>query len=155
MQTISVSGRTFKTEVTSVEKTHEGRWKVTTSNGMSRDYRAVIIANGHLWDPRWPNFPGVFSGTAIHSGEYRTAAPFDGKSVLVVGIGNSAVDIAVDLCKRAKSVSLSTRTGAYIMPKYLMGIPVDRWSTFFSRRLKLPPCAPRMSRTSGSRDFRR
>jgi dimethylaniline monooxygenase (N-oxide forming) len=58
--------------------------------------------------------------------------------VLVVGIGNSAVDIAVDLCKRASHVALSTRSGAHIMPKYLMGIPVDRWSAFLTRSLKLP-----------------
>jgi cation diffusion facilitator CzcD-associated flavoprotein CzcO len=55
--------------------------------------------------------------------------------VLVVGIGNSAVDIAVDLCRRARSVTLSTRRSAWIMPKYLMGIPVDRWSRFFVKRL--------------------
>ncbi|MFX8637277.1 hypothetical protein ABTM28_21385, partial [Acinetobacter baumannii] len=61
-----------------------------------------------------------------------------------VGIGNSAVDIAVDLCKRARSVSLSTRTGAYVMPKYLMGIPINRWSAFLSRKLKFPTLLTRM-----------
>ncbi|MEH2474260.1 dimethylaniline monooxygenase (N-oxide forming) [Nitrobacteraceae bacterium AZCC 2161] len=134
----------FNTEVKSVEKLNGGRWIVRTGNGEAREYSAVIIANGHLWDPRRPSFPGEFSGTAIHSREYRTADAFDGKSVLVVGIGNSAVDIAVDLCKRASSVSLSTRTGAYIMPKYMMGIPVDRWSTFFARKLRFPTLLTRM-----------
>jgi dimethylaniline monooxygenase (N-oxide forming) len=132
----------FNCEVTSVEKS-DGRWQVTTREG-SRLYRAVIVANGHLWDPRWPTFDGAFDGIAIHSSQYRTAQPFEDKKVLVVGIGNSAVDIAVDLCKRAKSVALSTRTGAYIMPKYLMGIPVDRWSAFFARKLKFPTLWTRM-----------
>ncbi|QUS39226.1 monooxygenase [Tardiphaga alba] len=126
----------FNCEVTSVEKADEG-WRVSTGDGV-RTYRSVIVANGHLWDPRWPAFPGHFEGTAIHSSQYRTAQPFDDKRVLVVGIGNSAVDIAVDLCKRAKTVTLSTRTGAYVMPKYMMGIPIDRWSAFFGRKLKLP-----------------
>lgn len=133
----------FNTEVTSVEKLPDGRWRVTSKKG-PRDYRAVIVANGHLWDARWPSFSGTFNGTAIHSSQYRTAAPFDDKRVLVVGIGNSAVDIAVDLCKRAKCVALSTRTGAYVMPKYMMGIPIDRWSAFLSGKLKLPTLLTRM-----------
>ncbi|MET0971256.1 MAG: FAD-dependent oxidoreductase [Tardiphaga sp.] len=132
----------FNCEVTAVDKT-DGGWRVTTNEG-TRDYRAVIVANGHLWNPRWPSFPGSFNGTAIHSSQYRTAQPFEDKNVLVVGFGNSAVDIAVDLCKRAKHVTLSTRTGAYIMPKYMMGIPTDRWSAFFARKLKFPTLLTRM-----------
>lgn len=133
----------FNTEVASVTKLPDGRWRVISNDG-ERDYRAVIVANGHLWDARRPSFTGTFSGTAIHSSEYRTAAPFDDKRVLVVGIGNSAVDIAVDLCKRAKSVTLSTRTGAHVMPKYMMGIPIDRWSAFMSAKLKFPTLLTRM-----------
>jgi len=136
----------FNCEVTAVEKDRLG-WRVTsTQNGQSdtRYYGAVVVANGHLWDPRWPSFPGTFSGTAIHSSQYRTAQPFEDRKVLVVGIGNSAVDIAVDLCKRASHVALSTRTGAYIMPKYMMGIPTDRWSSFFARKLKFPTQLTRM-----------
>ena len=136
----------FNCEVTAIEKERLG-WRVTSNQNGQRDtryYGAVIVANGHLWDPRWPEFPGSFNGTAIHSSQYRTAQPFEDKKVLVVGIGNSAVDIAVDLCKRTTSVALSTRTGAYIMPKYLMGIPVDRWSAFFARKLKFPTLLTRM-----------
>ena len=133
----------FNAEATAVEKAADGRWTVTTSQG-TKNYRAVVVANGHLWDPRWPDFPGTFDGTAIHANQYRTASPFEDKRVLVVGIGNSAVDIAVDLAKVAKSVALSTRTGAHIMPKYLMGIPVDRWARFFARKLRFPTVATRM-----------
>ena len=133
---------TFRAEVARVEP--EGgdaagaRWRVTLASGESRRYAAVVVANGHLWDPRLPTFPGRIDGPVIHSHHYRTAAPFEDRDVLVVGIGNSAVDIAVDLCRRARSVTLSTRRSAWIMPKYLMGIPVDRWSAFLSRRLRLP-----------------
>jgi cation diffusion facilitator CzcD-associated flavoprotein CzcO len=103
-----------------------------------------VVANGHLWDPRCPSFPGRFNGHIVHSHYYRTAAPFEGKRVLVVGIGNSAVDIAVDLCRRAESVTLSTRRSAWVMPKYLIGIPIDRWSAFLSRNLRLPTRIVRM-----------
>jgi dimethylaniline monooxygenase (N-oxide forming) len=127
----------FRTEV--VDVSPSGRsWTVTLNGGEQKSYSAVLIANGHLWDPRWPEFPGRFDGLAMHSHHYKTADPFDGKRVLVVGIGNSAVDIAVDLCRRAKSVHLSTRRSAWVMPKYLMGVPVDRWGAFFVRKLRLP-----------------
>lgn len=127
----------FRTEVTDVSPA-DGRWDVTLASGEKRRYASVLVANGHLWDPRWPSFPGRFEGDAIHSHDYKTAEPFEDKRVLVVGIGNSAVDIAVDLCRRAKQVSLSTRRSAWVMPKYIMGIPVDRWGAFFSRKLRLP-----------------
>src|SRR5271156_5862557 len=129
---------TFKTIVEAVKPASDGRWNVHLSSGEVRNYSKVIVANGHLWDPRTPTFPGEFSGEIVHSHYYRTAAPFEDKSVLVVGIGNSAVDIAVDLARRAKSVTMSTRRSAWIMPKYLMGYPVDRWSAFLSRKLRLP-----------------
>jgi dimethylaniline monooxygenase (N-oxide forming) len=135
---------TFRTEATRVEPQPDGSWQVSLSSGETRGYRHVVVANGHLWDPRWPSFPGRFDGTTIHSHDYRTAAPFEGKRVLVVGIGNSAVDIAVDLCRRAESVTLSTRRSAWVMPKYLMGIPIDRWSAFLMRKLRLPTRAVRM-----------
>jgi len=129
---------TFKTAVETVKQAPNGRWNVHLSTGEVRSYCKVIVANGHLWDPRTPAFPGEFSGETIHSHYYRTAAPFEGKSVLVVGLGNSGVDIAVDLVRRARSVTMSTRRSAWIMPKYLMGYPVDQWSGFLSKRLHLP-----------------
>jgi dimethylaniline monooxygenase (N-oxide forming) len=117
---------------------------VTLADGTHRTYRAVLVANGHLWSPRMADFPGTFDGMQMHSHHYRTAAPFEGQDVLVIGIGNSAVDIAVDLARQARSVTLSTRRGAWVMPKYIMGIPTDRWGAFFSRRLKLPTRVTRM-----------
>lgn len=104
----------------------------------TRTYRAVIVANGHLSEPRLPDFDGRFDGDTLHSHHYREAAPFEGKRVLVVGIGNSAVDIAVDIAKRAEAVWMSTRRSAWIMPKYLAGVPADRVLGFLIRRLKMP-----------------
>ncbi len=128
---------TFRTEVKRVEP-DGARWRVTLSTGETRSYAHVVIANGHLSDPRMPDFPGHFDGEAIHSHHYRTAAPYEGKRVMVVGLGNSAVDIAVDVARRAEHVIVSTRRSAWVMPKYLMGVPIDQWSGFLVRRLKLP-----------------
>lgn len=128
----------FNSRVVSVTPNRDESWTVQLSTGETRRYRAVIVANGHLWDPRTAQFPGEFAGNSVHSHHYRTAEPYKGKNVLIVGIGNSAVDIAVDVCKSANRTFLSTRRSAWVMPKYIMGLPIDRWLAFFSRRLKLP-----------------
>jgi len=89
----------FRTEVTSVRPAIGGDWDVTVrqlATGMERTerYSSVLVANGHHWDPHYPEpaFPGAgsFTGEQIHSHYYRTPEPFTGKRVLVVGIGNSA-----------------------------------------------------------------
>jgi dimethylaniline monooxygenase (N-oxide forming) len=127
---------TFRTEVTKVDppSPEEARYAVTVR---SRDggepethtYRDVIVANGHHWDARWPepSFPGAetFPGEQIHAHYYRTADPLVGKRVLVLGIGNSACDIAVESSRVAASTDLAMRRGAHILPKYMFGIPTD------------------------------
>lgn len=128
----------FRCPVERVEPLPDGSWQVALQSGEKRHYRAVIVSNGHLWKPRGVEFPGTFSGEQLHSHHYRTAEPYAGKNVLIVGIGNSAVDIAVDVCKGAKRTLLSTRRSAWVLPKYVMGLPIDRWSGFFARRLHLP-----------------
>ena len=95
----------------------------------TRHYRDVVVANGHHWDPRWPepSFPGAetFPGEQIHAHYYRTPEPLVGKRVLVLGIGNSACDIAVESTRVAESTDLAMRRGAHILPKYMFGIPTD------------------------------
>jgi dimethylaniline monooxygenase (N-oxide forming) len=92
-------------------------------------YGAVMIANGHHWDARWPEpaFPGAaeFAGEQVHAHEYREADVLRGKRVLVLGIGNSAVDIAVESSRIADATFLATRRGAWVLPKYLNGKPID------------------------------
>lgn len=129
---------TFRTRVESVVPQEDGRYRVTLDSGESKDFDRVVIGTGHLSDPRMPDFPGSFGGHVIHSHHYRTADPYVGKRVLVVGIGNSAVDIAADIARRAEHVTLSTRRSAWIMPKYLLGRPIDQVSSMLGRRLKLP-----------------
>ncbi len=92
-------------------------------------YTHVVVANGHHWDPRWPepSFPGAetFPGTQLHAHYYRTPELFEGKRVLVLGIGNSATDIAVESSRVADRTYLAMRRGAHIVPKYVFGVPTD------------------------------
>lgn len=125
---------------TSVERVvpDAGGYAVELAGGEVRRFEAVIVANGHLSDPRYPDFPGSFAGGQIHSHHYRVADPFEGKRVLVVGLGNSAVDIAVDIARRADHVFVSTRRSAWVMPKYLWGRPIDQISGAIARRTRFP-----------------
>ena len=127
---------TFETEVVTAERLLDGVWRITLSTGEVRHYDALFVCNGHHWDPRWPEppFPGRFDGIQIHSHDYiNPFEPVDmrGKSVIVVGIGNSGIDISSDLGQRglAERVYISTRRGAHVMPLYLFGWPADKGKT--------------------------
>jgi len=120
----------FETPVRKAERMDDETWRIVL-DGEQRHYDHLIVATGHHWDPKWPEFPGRFDGPVIHSHEY--IDPFDpidlrGRRVLVVGIGNSAVDIASELSNRglAARLVLSTRRGAHVVPKYLFGKPIDQ-----------------------------
>ena len=121
----------FRTEVKKVEPAG-GEWDVTVEGAdgeQTTRYRAVIVANGHHWDARWPEpaFPGAddFEGEQIHVHNYREPEALAGKRVLVLGIGNSATDIAVESSRMAERTFLAMRRGAYVIPKYLKGKPTD------------------------------
>ncbi|TIC84804.1 FAD-dependent oxidoreductase [Nocardioides sp. GY 10113] len=121
----------FGTTVDDVQRLDHGWHVATTADTGARDvetYDAVVVANGHNWDPRWPSpaYPGTFSGTQMHAHDYRNTEPFRGRRVLVVGMGNSAMDIAVDASQVAGApVLLSARHGVHVVPKYLFGRPAD------------------------------
>ncbi|QXQ05749.1 NAD(P)-binding domain-containing protein [Sphingosinicellaceae bacterium] len=120
----------FETPVTSVARRDDGRWDVTSKLG-TEAYDAVVVANGHHWSPNRPEWPGRFDGTVIHAHDYRTPTdPVDmtGKRVVVVGLGNSAVDIAAELAQRTVTERLfvSARRGVWVLPKMLGGRPIDK-----------------------------
>ncbi len=118
----------FETGVEHAARGEDGVWTVRLEGGETRRYDAVVVANGHHWNPRWPEpaFPGDFDGEQTHSHHYIENSGFRDKNVLVVGIGNSAMDIAVESSFVAKRTFISSRRGAYILPKYLFGRPLDQ-----------------------------
>ncbi len=136
----------FQSEVTEVRPSR-GDWEVTirpVSGGESqtRGYRAVLVANGHHWDPRWPEppYPGAdtFPGEQMHAHSYLEPDIFPGKRVLVVGIGNSACDIAVEASRIAERTFMTMRRSAHVIPKFIGGKPTDETSGAWFARLPLP-----------------
>ncbi len=114
----------FNTRVTSLIRDGSG-WRARFSDGTSSAYASVIIANGHLSDPLIPKTAGTFDGPVMHAKDYKTADIFDGKRVLVVGMGNTGCDIVVDAVHRADKVFWSVRGGNHFVPKFLAGKPAD------------------------------
>ena len=135
----------FNTEVVGVAPVGD-EWEVTVQPAdgerETHRYRAVMVANGHHWNPRWPEppFPGAdaFEGEQMHAHHYREPDVLAGKRVLVLGIGNSAVDIAVESSRIADATFLAMRRGAYVLPKYLGGKPIDETRPALMTRLPLP-----------------
>ena len=114
---------TAVTELTPIGQGGLGGWEVVTADGERRAYDGVIVANGHLWDPFIPDYPGHFSGRVVHSGRYHNADDLEGERVLVVGAGNSGCDLAVDAAMAGREVHISVRNGLVFQPKTLYGRP--------------------------------
>ncbi|KAM9186765.1 flavin-containing monooxygenase 5-like [Mergus octosetaceus] len=137
----------FGTSVCRVSKSPDfattGRWEVVTeSEGkqQSHVFDAVLVCTGHHTDAHLPlhAFPGLesFEGWYLHSRDYKSPRAFTGKQVVVVGTGNSGIDIAVELSHTAKQVFLSTKRGAWVMHRVAEGgYPFD--FSYLSRFLQL------------------
>ncbi|KTD60790.1 flavin-containing monooxygenase [Legionella shakespearei] len=118
----------FNTTVLKVTRTDDNIWQVVYENeqGIHEtcfDY--LLVANGHHWDPFLPEYEGEFSGELLHSHQYKKASVFTGKRVLVVGGGNSACDVAVEISRVTPQTSISMRRGYHIFPKFIIGKPTD------------------------------
>lgn len=131
---------TFNTTVTDVSQQADNTFVVTLDNGQKHTYQYVIVANGHHWMPRFPTppFNGDFAGEIIHSHNYKEAVQVKDKDVLIVGIGNSAVDIAAEAARmHTGKVVISTRSGAHIKPNWLWSMPFDNLANAFTSKLPL------------------
>uniref|UniRef100_A0A8C0XAG5 Flavin-containing monooxygenase n=1 Tax=Castor canadensis TaxID=51338 RepID=A0A8C0XAG5_CASCN len=145
----------FKTTVCSVTKrpdfSETGQWDVVTETEGKQDravFDAVMVCTGRFLNPHLPleSFPGIhkFKGQILHSQDYRTPDAFQGKRVLLIGLGNSGGDIAVELSRIASQVFLSTRTGSWVVSRASDGgypsnmMSIRRWHSFQTQLL--PAC---------------
>ena len=141
----------FGTEVQRLERLGD-RWSAETTTGpILADH--VVIATGYNRRPKMPSWPGAdaFAGELLHSSAYRNPEPYRGKSVLVVGTGNSGAEIAVDLVEGgAREVMISVRTPPNIMRRDIKGFP-SQVTGLVMRRLPprvVDPLARRVSKLS-------
>ncbi|CAL1541313.1 unnamed protein product [Lymnaea stagnalis] len=139
----------YNTEVMQLKKHNSysstGRWELRlkdhkTGQETNEVFDFIVVANGHHGVPNMPVFPGQdkFEGKIIHSKEFKDVKSIDGEKAVVLGIGNSGGDVAVELSKYMK-VFLSTRRGAWILNRIVdNGLPFDvfyhvRLTTFLQR----------------------
>uniref|UniRef100_A0A8C9NS73 Flavin-containing monooxygenase n=1 Tax=Serinus canaria TaxID=9135 RepID=A0A8C9NS73_SERCA len=137
----------FRTSVCRVSKRPDfassGQWEVVTESEGKQEaaiFDAVLVCSGHHTNAHLPlsSFPGLekFEGCYLHSRDYKSPQPFFGKRVVVVGIGNSGIDIAVELSHTAKQVFLSTRRGSWVLYRVAdNGYPFD--FSYLSRFMQL------------------
>lgn len=101
-------------------------WRVRLEGGEEQPFDSVVVATGHQGVPRHPPFAREFDGEYLHSHSYRRPDAYADKRVLVVGVGNSGLDIAADVCTRAAKTIVSARSPVLIMPRMLFGVPSAR-----------------------------
>ena len=120
------------TEVVRIVPFEDGKaWDVTirrraTGATQTRRFAGVVIANGHNWYPKQPDYPGTFDGEVLHSADYKDPEVLRGKRVLVVGAGNTGCDLAVEAAQHAEATFHSTRRGYWYAQKYTFGRPSDQ-----------------------------
>ena len=115
----------FRARVTEVAP-HGAGWQVRLGDGSQDGFDAVVVASGHQGIPTHPEWKDQFAGEYLHSHSYREPEAFRGKRVLVVGMGNSAVDIASDICVVTQSTTIVARSPVLVMPRMLFGVPTAR-----------------------------
>jgi cation diffusion facilitator CzcD-associated flavoprotein CzcO len=118
-------------EASRIERIDDG-WRLVAAGGESIAARALVVATGNYRKPAIPPWPGLesYEGRVVHSADYRNPWPFEGEDVLVVGTGNSAADIAVQLSRQGqRKVWLAVRTPPHLVRRSTCGIPADSFGT--------------------------
>lgn len=117
----------FGQEVTSIRKSGEDQWEVSTQSGQNFQARHVIVATGVNRVPNVPKWKGEesFQGEISHSRSYKNPQPFLRKKVLVIGMGNTGAEIALDLAEHEVDTYVSVRSPISVVPRDLNGRPVQ------------------------------
>jgi hypothetical protein len=118
----------FNTLVEHCELDDAKKWHITTSvNGIKKTdtFDALAVCNGHHWKPRYPEYPGEFTGKFMHSHDVKKFSSFSDQRVLVIGGGNSACDVAVESSRFSKITDISWRRGYWVIPKFIFGKASD------------------------------
>ncbi|MEO0321489.1 MAG: NAD(P)-binding domain-containing protein [Myxococcota bacterium] len=137
----------LETMVERCEKLSGGGWEIATRRGDNSSverFDVLVVANGHHWKPRWPSYPGELGAELLHSHDFKRAAPFAGKRVLVIGGGNSACDVAVETSRVSKATHISWRRGYWVVPKFMFGQPTDAIHNASAERLSRIPTGTRL-----------
>ncbi len=120
----------FHHSVDHVSKNTEGHWNVeyTDDQGQKHTqvYEYLMVSNGHHWMPKYPQYEGNFTGTWMHSHDFKGVNDeWRGKKILVIGAGNSGCDVAVESARVSKEVFISMRSPQWFVPKFMLGYPAD------------------------------
>ncbi|MCX7997630.1 MAG: NAD(P)/FAD-dependent oxidoreductase [Leptospiraceae bacterium] len=116
----------FEEELLEAKRSTEGLWQVKTNK---EEYlvKNLIICTGYNHTPNVPHWEGEdkFQGEILHSKSYRNATPFKGKKVLIVGIGNTGGELAIDLIENGIDTSICVRSPLRVVPRELFGVPMQ------------------------------
>jgi putative flavoprotein involved in K+ transport len=123
----------YWTATRAIRARHTGtHWEVTLDRDGTETLlrpRELVIATGAYGPPNRPDWPGSYTGTLLHSADYRGAAPFAGKRAVVVGCGSSAHDIALDLWEGGAAVTMvQRRAGIVVRSETLMDLAFSTYS---------------------------
>ncbi len=123
----------FNQAVTGIRRSGDG-WTVTTETSSFFSHQ-VVVSTGYNRVPNEPDLPGqaAFRGELLHSRKYRTGAAFAGKRVLVVGMGNTGAELALDLYEQGAQPFISVRSPVHIVQRDTMGRPTQPTAIFLNK----------------------
>jgi cation diffusion facilitator CzcD-associated flavoprotein CzcO len=119
----------------------DGAWVVETPGG-ERTAHTLVSTTGVFANPDTVRYPGqeAYTGRIEHASTYREPSPYTGRRVLIIGSGNTGAEIAIDLAEHGVTASVSIRAGANVVPRELLGLPIQRWAHVIAA---LPPLVTR------------
>ena len=120
----------FEHSVEKVTRDQHGDWLVEYRDkdgiSSSKTFQYLMVANGHHNVPKFPSYPGNYTGKFLHSHDFKSVdESWRNKKILIIGAGNSACDIAVEASRVSKNVKISMRSPQWIFPKFIFGQPGD------------------------------